>query len=89
MEYIKNVATLKLNSTKCTGCGMCLNVCPHVVFEINNRKAVIVNKDACMECGACKKNCSFGAIEVRSGVGCAARIINGALKGSGPDCDCG
>ncbi len=33
--YLKNVVTLKLNEDKCTGCGMCLDVCPHEVFKMN------------------------------------------------------
>ena len=37
MQYIKNVSTLKLNSDKCTGCGICLKVCPHEVFVIRNK----------------------------------------------------
>jgi len=41
-----------------------------------------------MECGACEKNCPEGAISVRSGVGCAAGIINGILRGTEPSCDC-
>ena len=85
-KYLKNVVTLKLDTEKCTGCGMCLSVCPHNVFEINDKKAAIVNRDACMECGACKKNCPFGAIDVRAGVGCAAAIILGAIKGTEPTC---
>ena len=87
-EYLKNVVTLKLDTEKCIGCGMCVEVCPHGVFEIKEHKAVIVNKDACMECGACEKNCPANAIAVRSGVGCAFGIINGLLKGSDKPC-CG
>ena len=63
-------------------------VCPHDVFLIKDRKAFIGKKDLCMECGACEKNCSEGAISVRSGVGCAAGIINGILRGGEPTCDC-
>ncbi len=80
LVYIKNVATLKLDTDKCNGCRMCVNVCPHAVFELNNRKAVIMNKDRCMECGACSLNCPENAIMVRSGVGCAAGIIQGAIN---------
>ena len=88
MKYLKNVVTLKLNEGKCTGCQMCIKVCPHAVFKMNNKKAEIVDLDACMECGACEKNCSFNAISVKSGVGCASGIINGFLKGTEPTCDC-
>ena len=86
--YLKNVVTLKLDQQKCNGCRMCAIVCPHEVFLMKDRKAFINRKDLCMECGACEKNCPEGAISVRAGVGCAAGIINGILKGSEPTCDC-
>ena len=86
--YLKNVVTLQLDVQKCNGCTMCIIVCPHEVFQLKNKKAIITNKDQCMECGACAKNCPEGAISVRSGVGCAAGIINGLLRGTEPSCDC-
>jgi ferredoxin len=86
--YLKNVVTLELNTDKCIGCGMCVNVCPHAVFVVQD-KAAIVDRDACMECGACKVNCPVEAIKVVSGVGCAAGIIAGALNGTEPTCGCG
>jgi NAD-dependent dihydropyrimidine dehydrogenase PreA subunit len=88
LQYLKNVVTLKLDADKCTGCGLCTIVCPHVVFEITNRKARIIDLDSCMECGACALNCQFGAITVKSGVGCAAGILNGILNNTEPSCDC-
>jgi NAD-dependent dihydropyrimidine dehydrogenase PreA subunit len=89
--YLKNVATLELDSTKCTGCGKCNEVCPHNVFRTearNGRKASIYNKDACMECGACAKNCPAQAVTVRAGVGCAWAITRGMLTGKEPSCGC-
>ena len=88
MQYLKNVVTLKLNRDRCTGCGMCTDVCPHAVFEIRDGKAQILNIDDCMECGACANNCRFGAISVKNGVGCAAAVLNGILNGTEPNCDC-
>lgn len=87
--YLSDVVTLELDVTKCTGCRMCLMVCPHAVFGFENKKAVILHKDSCMECGACAINCKDQAITVKSGVGCAAGIINGILRGTEPTCDCG
>ncbi len=88
LKYLENVATLKLDKGKCTGCKMCAKVCPHAVFEIKDKKAEIIKFNSCMECGACRMNCTDGAIEVRSGVGCASGIINGILKGGEATCDC-
>lgn len=86
MKYLKNVATLKLDIEKCVGCGQCLAVCPHGVFDLSGGKAHISNLDACMECGACAKNCPVDALRVKTGTGCASDIINGLLDGSGECC---
>ncbi|OGS20980.1 MAG: ferredoxin [Elusimicrobia bacterium RIFOXYA2_FULL_40_6] len=88
-NYLKNVTTLKLDAEKCNGCAKCIEVCPHEVFEMKNKKSFIKDKDACMECGACAKNCPEKALEVDAGVGCAAAIILGALTGGKPTCGCG
>jgi len=89
LRYLTNVTTLKLDSDLCTGCRMCLDVCPHAVFAMDGRKVKIVDKDACMECGACALNCPHAALHVAAGVGCAAAVISGALRGTAPSCDCG
>ena len=88
MIYIKNITTLELNREKCTGCMMCVNVCPHDVFGYANKKSFIKNKDRCMECSACAMNCPENAINVKSGVGCASAIINGMIKKTEPVCSC-
>ncbi len=75
------VNTLQLDQNLCTGCGICLNVCPHAVFEQNQRTVFLANPTACMECGACQLNCPFNAIQVESGVGCAGSMIRAALTG--------
>jgi NAD-dependent dihydropyrimidine dehydrogenase PreA subunit len=88
LRYLENVVTLQLNVEKCNGCRMCLNVCPHAVFAMQNKRAMIIDRDACMECGACSKNCPESAITVKAGVGCAAAVIQGRLKGTAPECGC-
>jgi NAD-dependent dihydropyrimidine dehydrogenase PreA subunit len=89
MKYIPNVVTLKLFADRCTGCGRCIEVCPHTVFAKNGKTVHIVDRDRCIECGACMMNCAFGAIQVNPGVGCAAAIINGLITGGEPQCGCG
>ncbi len=87
--YLPNVTTLELNEDRCDGCGMCVLVCPHTVFAVEKKKARIVERDACMECGACALNCPEEALTVKAGVGCARAVLNGALRGTEPTCDCG
>jgi ferredoxin len=93
MTYLKDVVTLKVDQEKCTGCGMCMEVCPHGVFKMNTRHVEIQNRDDCMECGACSRNCPFEAITVKTGVGCAAAVIGTLLGRTDQPCcgpsDCG
>ena len=86
MKYLSGVTTLRLIEDRCTGCGMCTVVCPHGVWEMRNRKAVIVDRDACMECSACATNCPAEAVTVQAGVGCAQAVINSALGRSSSTC---
>ncbi len=88
MMYLKNVSTLELNVENCTGCGRCIDVCPHNVFEMADRTVRVLSYDRCMECGACMMNCAFGALTVSKGVGCASAIIIGAIRGTEPVCGC-
>jgi NAD-dependent dihydropyrimidine dehydrogenase PreA subunit len=84
------VNTLVYDPGLCNGCAMCVAVCPHAVFEMDGRLAILTNPQACMECGACQLNCVTGAIAVESGVGCAAAMIRAALTGKKEaTCDCG
>lgn len=80
--------TLELRPELCNGCGMCVEVCPHAVFAMVDRKATLAGYESCMECGACEFNCPTSAILVDSGVGCATAMFIAALKGS-EDVECG
>jgi len=83
--------TLQYEPELCNGCGFCMDVCPHAVFEMNGRKVRFANPGACMECGACQVNCPTGALAVDSGVGCAQLMIATALNKSRgkPPATCG
>lgn len=86
MNYLSGVVTLILDEAKCTGCGMCAEVCPHAVFSLEEGKARLVDRDACMECGACAMNCPVAAIAVDRGVGCATGLLSQMFGGSGACC---
>ena len=90
MKYLLNGHSLALEAEHCNGCGRCEEVCPHAVFRVLGRKAVIAGRERCMECGACRMNCPAEAIAVSSGVGCAAAVITAMARGAEPGCEsCG
>ncbi len=88
LQYLKSVATLRANPELCVGCGLCLEVCPHGVLELDHKRVKVVRHDDCMECGACMTNCPVGALFVQAGVGCAQAVINSALGRGGDSCCC-
>ncbi len=85
LRYLDDVVTLQLDVDTCNGCGMCVMVCPHEVFDMQERKAVLIDRNACIECGACAINCPVNAIQVKTGAGCASGIL---LKAIGKDNEC-
>jgi heterodisulfide reductase subunit A len=57
------VAKVKLNL--CTGCGMCVDVCPYDALSLKDSK-VEVNEVLCEGCGTCSATCLRAAIEVKN-----------------------
>jgi ferredoxin len=90
MQYLLAGESLVLDQALCNGCGRCEEVCPHAVISVINRKAAVTCRASCMQCGACRMNCPVGAIDVSSGVGCAAAVIGGMLRRDAGDgrCEC-
>jgi len=52
---------MKIDITRCTGCGSCAIACPQEAITIRNNLAMI-NRDLCTECGRCAAACPSGAI---------------------------
>jgi NAD-dependent dihydropyrimidine dehydrogenase PreA subunit len=89
LRYLEDAVTLEFDADKCTGCRVCTFVCPHGVFAMGaDKRAYVADLGACMECGACALNCSWGAISVKPGVGCAEAIIHSWIYGGEPTCGC-
>ncbi|MFX1564301.1 MAG: ATP-binding protein, partial [Promethearchaeota archaeon] len=53
---------IRINKDICTGCGLCVKVCPFAAMKLIDEKAEAT--DACTLCGACVKVCPVGAIHI-------------------------
>lgn len=59
--------TVGVDAERCSGCGICVEVCPKGVYEMyasdrGGKKARVVALDACVQCTACVKQCPREAI---------------------------
>jgi heterodisulfide reductase subunit A len=55
----------KVNVNLCTGCGMCVHVCPYDALSLKDGK-VEVNEVLCEGCGTCSATCLRAAINVKN-----------------------
>ena len=55
---------VRVDTSKCIGCGKCKEVCPVGVFKIIDGKSHPVNAEACVICRACIMNCPVNCIEI-------------------------
>jgi len=51
-----------VDSAKCTGCGICVDVCPTGAIEVNEQ--AVVNAENCNGCAACVSECPNEAIVI-------------------------
>jgi electron transfer flavoprotein alpha subunit len=56
--------SIKVLDDKCTGCKLCVKVCPFGAIEIKDKKAII-DLTKCTFCGACVTACKFEAIDLK------------------------
>ena len=61
----KALITYSIDPEKCTGCGLCIKVCPTQATSGEKKKAHTIDNDKCTRCGACIQSCKFDAIKVK------------------------
>ena len=55
---------VKIDETKCTGCGSCVEVCSLDAMTINDNELAVADTELCAECGVCIDACPNEAISL-------------------------
>ena len=50
------------DSEKCTGCGLCKNICPRNAIQMVPKETTghfypVIDSEKCVDCGLCRKKC--------------------------------
>lgn len=61
----KALITYSIDPEKCTGCGLCVKVCPTQATSGEKKKPHKIDNEKCTRCGACIESCKFDAITVK------------------------
>jgi nitroreductase/NAD-dependent dihydropyrimidine dehydrogenase PreA subunit len=75
---------VSVNETLCTGCSLCVSVCPAFVLKMENKKARVERPDWCIDCGHCAAVCPVEAVMV-GGASPAGAPRPGPAPAVGPD----
>ncbi|MCK4279792.1 MAG: 4Fe-4S binding protein, partial [Candidatus Thorarchaeota archaeon] len=51
-----------VDEDKCSGCTVCISICPYNAITMNDRDRAEVNPALCKGCGTCTSTCPSGAI---------------------------
>jgi len=55
----------RVDTSKCSGCGLCISVCAYSAIKMDEEKMVIeINSGLCKGCGACVSSCRGSAIDL-------------------------
>ena len=59
---------IKIDTSKCTGCGTCAESCPMQVYEIvtvgRKKQSRVKDLDSCFGCHTCELHCPYEAVKV-------------------------
>ncbi|MDQ1335048.1 MAG: heterodisulfide reductase subunit, partial [Thermodesulfobacteriota bacterium] len=65
-EIMGGGTVCSVTDRKCTGCGVCQEICPFHAIEVGTQqKTAVVNEVLCKGCGLCVSSCRSGALDIK------------------------
>lgn len=62
-RIMDRTVTTRIDEALCTGCGLCVEVCPHDTITMKGKKAAVTGTES-LNCGHCAAVCPAGAVQV-------------------------
>jgi electron transfer flavoprotein-quinone oxidoreductase len=73
---------IEIDATRCSGCGICQQVCPQMIVEVVDGTMQVHDQGRCMGCFGCEDECPSGAVRVlRAPLGVTEIEIEPPLEG--------
>ena len=57
-------AMVEMSGEACNACGLCVKLCPQIVFAVQNKEVVVAHEERCFTCFTCEDECPQGSIRV-------------------------
>lgn len=62
---MNEILSAEIDRGKCTGCGICVDICPLDCFRLDEDEKAFMEYDECWYCGSCILDCPENAMTLR------------------------
>jgi pyruvate formate lyase activating enzyme len=79
-EALSSGAQIAWLDSRCIGCGVCFQICPHQVHEMGADGRRLLHRERCEQCGGCVAECYCGALVIEGRQASVAQVMEVLLK---------